>query len=61
MSKPPEGREDGEQRQPTQQQQACSKCGNVSTPVPVLDTHSGKSYRLFRCEPCQSLTWLEER
>jgi len=60
MSKPPEGGEAGQQRQPTQQQQACSNCGLIAMPLPVLDIRNGKNYRLFRCDPCQSLTWFEE-
>ena len=61
MSKPPDGEEPGQQRQPAQQQQACSKCGKIAMAMPVLDTRNGKNYRLFRCEPCQSLTWFEEQ
>jgi hypothetical protein len=60
MSEPPDGNEAGQQRQPVQQQQACSTCGHIATAMPVLDTREGKNYRLFRCEPCQSLTWFEE-
>jgi hypothetical protein len=61
MSKPPEDEEAGQHRQPVQQQQACSKCGNIIHALPVLDTRGGKNYRLFRCDPCQSLTWFEEQ
>lgn len=59
MSKPPESEDDGRQQQPVQQQQACSTCGLIAVPTPVLDTRNGKNYRLFRCDPCQSLTWFE--
>jgi len=61
MNKQPEGGDGDQQPQPFQQQQACSACGQIATPLPVLDTRSGKNYRLFRCDPCQSLTWFEER
>ena len=61
MSDPPDGQEPNQQRQPVQQQQACSTCGHITIAMPVLDTREGKSYRLFRCDPCQSLTWFEEQ
>lgn len=48
--------EAGQQRQPVQQQQACSKCGKPHRALPILHTRSGKNYRLFRCDPCQYLT-----
>ncbi len=56
-----ESNEAGQQRQPVQQQQACSKCGQPAMAMPLLDTREGKGYRLFRCDPCQSMTWFEER
>lgn len=55
-----ESSEAGPQRQPVQQQQACNRCGQPGHAQPVLDTHTGKNYRLFRCDPCQYLTWSEE-
>ena len=50
----------GRQRQPAQQQQACSKCGIAATALPILDTRNGKAFRLFRCDPFQSLSWLKD-
>ena len=60
MSKPPEGGEAGQQRQPAQQRQVCSKCGCIARYMPALETLNGTNYRLVRCAICRSLTWFEE-
>ena len=59
-SRPPQGGEAGQQRQPAQQRQACSKCGCSVRYVPALESLSGTNYRPVRCAICRSLTWFEE-
>jgi hypothetical protein len=39
---------------------ACNRCTGMRSALSVLDSRSGKSYRLYKCGTCGDLSWAEE-
>jgi DNA-directed RNA polymerase subunit M/transcription elongation factor TFIIS len=38
----------------------CSQCGGSAAAISILNTRSGKSFRLYRCASCGGLAWVQE-
>ena len=39
----------------------CSRCGRSAAAISILDTSSGKSFRLYKYASCGGLAWVQEK
>jgi hypothetical protein len=39
----------------------CSRCGRSAAATSMLDTLTGKAFRLYKCTSCGGLAWVQEK